>query len=484
MTSVLGNRCIVQAFLLLLFGLVAVATCGCKPPADDRDSSETPAASRVASVEDPAEEPAAEKAPAEKAPAEKDPGEKPAIEYDPPIIEDDPAEKDPAEEPPAEEDPVEKDPAEEPPAEKDPAEKAPAKAPPAKDLTGPTDTVTVTWLPEPIPNPEAEAAEEDQMKAYTEPIPATEVKFDMVPIPGGTFTMGSPEDEAGRNADEGPQHEVKIAPFWMGKCEVTWDEYELWGMGLDKQRREMKHKANGTEPDQREKLVDAIAMPTKPYSDMTFGMGKDGFPAICMTQLAARGYCKWLSAKTGRFYRLPTEAEWEYACRAGTTTAYSFGDDPEKLDEYGWFFDNTEDVEGYQKVGLKKPNPWGLHDMHGNVCEWVVDQYVPDYYKQLAGKTTANPLVPATKLYPRVARGGCWDDDAQWLRSAARRGSDEDWKQQDPQIPQSIWFLTEVYCPGIRVVRPLKIPDFDEAKLYEWDAPRIREYQEEQAGKQ
>ena len=170
------------------------------------------------------------------------------------------------------------------------------------------------------------------MKPYTEKIPATDVKFDMVPIPGGEFTMGSPDSEKGRKNDEGPQVQVKINPFWMGKCEVTWDEYELWGLGLDLQRRKVKNE----QPTEVDKLADAVARPTKPYSDMTFGMGKEGYPAICMTQLAAKMYCKWLTAKTGHYYRLPTEAEWEYACRAGTNSAYSFGDDPAKLDEYAW----------------------------------------------------------------------------------------------------------------------------------------------------
>lgn len=289
------------------------------------------------------------------------------------------------------------------------------------------------------------------------------VKFEMLPILGGRFVMGSPSSEAKRKTDEGPQHEVKVDPFWMGKCEVTWDEYDIWSYALDIKRRA----ATNVVATQHDRLADAIARPTAPYTDMTFGMGKEGFPAICMTQYAAKTYCEWLSAKTGHYYRLPTEAEWEYACRGGTTTAYSFGDDRAKLDECAWHFDNADDK--YQKVGQKKPNPWGLHDMHGNVAEWCLDQYIPNYYEQFKGRIAHNPLAVATQLYPQVVRGGSWDDEPELLRSAARRGSEEDWKQQDPQIPQSIWYFTDALFVGFRVVRPLNVPTADErAKL--WDA--------------
>ncbi len=286
-----------------------------------------------------------------------------------------------------------------------------------------TEIPTPKWLPKPIENPAAEAADQNGMKAYTEHIPGTEVKLDLVPIPGGTFKMGSPASEAGHKDDEGPQIDVKISPFWMGKYEITWQQYELWGLKLDRKRRAVLKDAAITEWD---KTADALANPTSPYSDMSFGMGKEGYPAICMTQFAAKMYCKWLSAKTGHYYRLPTEAEWEFACRAGKETAYSFGDDPKELKKYGWYGDSEDGSESgnsnekYHKVGLKKPNPWGLFDMHGNVAEWCLDQYAPETYKNLAGGLVDNPLIPATKPYPHVVRGGSWIDSPESCRSAAR----------------------------------------------------------------
>jgi formylglycine-generating enzyme required for sulfatase activity len=183
-----------------------------------------------------------------------------------------------------------------------------------------------------------------------------------------------------------------------------------------------------------------------------------------MTQHAANSYCKWLSAKTGHFYRLPTEAEWEYACRAGTTTAYSFGDDPARLDDYAWYAKNSDFK--YQKVGTKKPNPWGLHDMHGNVAEWCLDQYTPEGYQQFVEAVTRDPWVRATTPYPHVVRGGSWEDKADKLRSAARRGSDPDWKIQDPQLPKSIWYHTDAQFLGFRIVRPLKVPSAEECSKY------------------
>jgi len=293
---------------------------------------------------------------------------------------------------------------------------------------------------------------EPEMKPYTNTIPGSTVKYVMVPIPGGEFTMGSPAGEKNRKADEGPQHKVKIEPFWMGQCEVTWNEFDLFA---DRDVEGEFKDAIPTDP-AVDKVSDAVTRPSAPYVDMSFTMGKKGFPAIAMAHHAASKYCQWLSAKTGQFYRLPTEAEWEYACRAGTTTAYFFGDDVSKLGDYAWFEDNS-DIK-YQKVGKKKPNPWGLYDMYGNVAEWCLDQYAPDFYAQFKGKVATEPWNRATQPYPHVVRGGSWDEPVAACRSAARRGSEPDWNQTDPQLPKSIWWLTDAKWVGFRIIRPLKVP--------------------------
>ncbi len=305
------------------------------------------------------------------------------------------------------------------------------------------------------------------IEPYTQGIPGSEVTFAMVPIPGGNFRMGSPGDEAQRNEDEGPQIEVQVAPFWMGRCEVTWAEFDLWN--TDTERPQSKQ-------------PDGIARPTPPYMDMTFNMGRDGFPAICMSHVAARQYCQWLSKKTGRFHRLPTEAEWEYACRAGTTTPYWSGDRA-SLDRVAWHAGNSarvvepggKPVPAYHKVGELPPNPWGLCDMHGNVSEWVADTYLADAYAEARGKSPrqspyfAPPRDDRNRpvRFPHVARGGSWRDEPELLRAAARQASEPAWNARDPQIPKSWWYLTEGQHIGFRVVRPVQEPTAAERARFE-----------------
>jgi formylglycine-generating enzyme required for sulfatase activity len=288
-------------------------------------------------------------------------------------------------------------------------------------------------------------------KSYTETIPGTPVKFDMIAIPGGEFLMGSPPGEKDRKDDEGPQHPVRIPPFWMGKCEVTWDEFDLYWRAKPGQKEDK-------EPE-NPKDADAVTRPTPPYADETFKKGREGHPVLGITWHAAMQYCRWLSVKTGKHYRLPTEAEWEYACRAGTKTAYFFGDDPKQLGDYAWFADNAD--EKTHQIGTKKPNPWGLYDMYGNVSEWCLDRFKKDAYAGFSRNTPAlSPVIlPNEARYPNVVRGGSWGDEAKDCRSAARIGSERDWLRQDPQRPQSIWWMTDGDFVGFRLVRAVEEQD-------------------------
>jgi formylglycine-generating enzyme required for sulfatase activity len=229
----------------------------------------------------------------------------------------------------------------------------------------------------------------------------------------------------------------------MGKYEVVWDEYDLYWRALKK---------DYVPQTTADKDAAAVTKPTKPYMDETFGHGRHKHPVLNVTHHAAMVYCEWLSAKTGKNYRLPTEAEWEWACRAGTTTAYFFGDDPKELGEYAWFEDNSD--EKTKEVGTKKANPWGLYDMYGNISEWCLDHYDDKFYsKSPLDKITLMPVVlPTEKRYPHVVRGGSWTDPAKKCRSAARFASNPDFLKRDPQSPQSIWWMTDADFVGFRIV--------------------------------
>lgn len=292
---------------------------------------------------------------------------------------------------------------------------------------------------------------------YTEDIPGSVESIKMVPVPGGTFVMGSPDKEPGRKADEGPQRMVKVDSFWMGAYEITWDQFQQF-INANLKNSSLKVKDKDIE-------IDAVTSPTPEYIDMSFGMGREGgYPVVNITNYAAIMFAKWLYLKTGHFYRLPTEAEWEYACRAGTETVYYFGDDSGKINDYAWYQGNTED--GYGKVGQKKPNAFGLYDMLGNVAEWTMDQFEEDYFDKLKGNPAENPWFEPTKLYPRSVRGGSWMDTAGDLRCASRLGSSSEWKQLDPQIPKSLWWLTSAPFVGFRLVRPKVTPPIDEIEKY------------------
>jgi formylglycine-generating enzyme required for sulfatase activity len=341
------------------------------------------------------------------------------------------------------------------------------------------------------------AIEEGFMVPYEVTIPNTTVTFKMIPIPGGKFLLGSPASEVGRRDDEGPQVRVKVEPFWMGQYEITWAEYQTFmeQYQIFKKLDELHFTSTRMESAKQELAkmpavkkyfekqspdVDAVTCPTPLYdSSFTYGPGEEPQqPAVTMTQFAAKQYTKWLSGITGHQYRLPSEAEWEYAARAGTDTAYSFGNSPEEINEYAWTTDNSD----YQthEVGGLKPNPWGLFDMHGNAGEWVLDQYIADYYGKLKeGVTAADAVAWPTTLFPRVIRGGSWLASAADCRSAARQASDDpEWTLSDPNLPTSPWWFTEEAGTGIgfRIVRPLA--EMDAAlckKVWDADIERIQQ---------
>jgi len=288
-----------------------------------------------------------------------------------------------------------------------------------------------------------------EFQPYEQTIPGGTVIFKMNSIPEGSYTMGSTSQEKQRKTDEGPARTVKIAAFWIGVHEVTHDEFLVFF---------------NDEKTSRNSEVDAVTRPTPQYIDLSWGMGKQGgFPTNSMSQQTAMMYCRWLYKKTGFFYRLPTEAEWEYACRAGSATAFPFGNDPALLSQYAWYATNSNSK--YQKVGQKKPNAWGLYDMLGNVAEWTLDQYDAQYFNKI-DDGSANPAVPPGTRYPKTVRGGGYTDKAGALRCASRSKSDPSWNKRDPQIPKSKWWLTDAAAVGFRIVRPFEQPSSEEIDTF------------------
>lgn len=286
-------------------------------------------------------------------------------------------------------------------------------------------------------------------KDYQQSIPGTSLQFKMVPIPAGQFLMGSSEGDKNAEHDEKPQRSISISSFWMGAFEVTHDEFDVFF-------RDDAVPQNSK--------VDAVTRPSPQYIDLSWGMGREGgYPANSMQQLTALMYCRWLYSKTGVFYRLPTEAEWEYACRAGASTLYPFGNDAKELEKYAWFKGNSKKV--YQKAGQLKPNAWGLYDMLGNVAEWTMDQYDEAYYKKIKDGEVDPYLKPSSR-HPRTVRGGSFEDDAAALRAANRVSWEPAWNKRDPQVPKSRWWLTDAYFVGFRVVRPFKQPTAEEAAAF------------------
>lgn len=315
-----------------------------------------------------------------------------------------------------------------------------------------------------------------EISEYSAEIPGSDEKIEMILVPGGSYQMG-PFNQFGT-------HEVKVDSFWIGKYEITWNEYNLFRDEMIEEIRSQVYKnlygvdidadavSSPTLTEEALDLLrdndipaDIISLPSPPYSDITAGMGTNGFPAVSMTHYAAFMFTKWLTVKTGDFYRLPTEAEWEYACRAANPDSYEPITNQAELDQYAWYRGNSN--RKYHQPGSKEPNALGIHDMLGNVAEWTFDQYHEDYPAMLDHHPADNPFFKPTKLYPRAVRGGSWMDSAEAASCLQRRGSDPSWKMRDPQLPKSLWWHTNAPFVGIRVVRPVNEPgSVDEMEQY------------------
>jgi formylglycine-generating enzyme required for sulfatase activity len=250
------------------------------------------------------------------------------------------------------------------------------------------------------PKAPAPTAPEPKLVAFAQEVPVAAYKIDMLPIPGSA--------------------DGKIKPFYMSKTELGWEAFDVYIYRLDEEA--------GKGP--MGKSADAISRPTKPYLPPDRGFGHEGYAAISMSYKNASEFCKWLSAQTGRTYRLPTEAEWELAARATAPADKATGNtvpDGSKLDDCAWYEPNSGDSP--HPVGKKKPNALGLCDMLGNVAEWV----------------TSADGKPVTK-------GGCYQDAPEKLTVAARTPADASWNSSDPQIPKSKWWLSDGPFVGFRIV--------------------------------
>lgn len=303
-----------------------------------------------------------------------------------------------------------------------------------------------------------EASTVSRFESFNEMIPGTNVSFKMIAVPGGTYNMGSPDNEPLRKKDEGPVRKVTLSPFWMGEIEVSWNEYLAFFRATGSQGRTEGQTVTS-------KKTDAISGATPPWGAPDQGWGKGSRPAITMTWHAANVYCLWLSKVTGKKYRLPTEAEWEYACRGGSTTPYFFEGNPKKFTSEGFFKKIFKpDTSGIAsriiyKVNSNsktsepsaiKPNPLGLKNMLGNVSEFCSDLYSADFYKK--DSLRINPKGPSNGE-ERVIRGGSFKSDAKDVRSASRDFTrTRAWLVTDPQMPKSIWWYSDCIDVGFRVV--------------------------------
>ena len=294
---------------------------------------------------------------------------------------------------------------------------------------------------------------------FDEKIPGTPVSFKMIAIAGGEFKMGTPPDEPFRRNDEGPVINVAVDSFWIGEIEVSWNEYQAFFNATASQGRK-----EAVEVDEE---TDGISGATPPWGAPDQGWGKGTRPAITMSFLGAETYCRWLSSVTGKKYRLPTEAEWEFAARGGTETPYFFEGSPKDFESKGFlskiFGVDTTTINSYAIYQENSPsktqepakvwaNPYGVKNMLGNVAEFCLDFYDPTVYAKYPKGVVKNPRGPRDGM-EHVVRGGAYNNSAKDLRAGRRDFTrTKDWLVTDPQIPKSIWWYSDSKNVGFRVV--------------------------------
>lgn len=255
----------------------------------------------------------------------------------------------------------------------------------------------------------AQTAAPGALQAYRETIAGTVVSFEMVPVPGGTVTV------AGQSVD--------VKPFLIGRTEVTWDMYDVFSLGLDASKS-----GSG---------ADAIARPSQPYGAPDYGWGHAGYPAISVAHQASQAFAEWLSNKTGKKYRLPTEAEWTRAA------ALAVGKNPltaERIEALAWHRGNAS--ARTHPVATKTADALGLFDLFGNAAEWVTTG--DGGPASAAGRPSDDA---------RVTRGGSFRDAPETLGPGARALQDDSWNERDPQLPKSRWWLSDGPFVGFRLVR-------------------------------
>jgi formylglycine-generating enzyme required for sulfatase activity len=241
------------------------------------------------------------------------------------------------------------------------------------------------------------------LAARTVDIPKVLISFEMVRLPGGTVALN---DAAGKTVER------KVAPVWMATNEVRWSHYTPYWTQVD------------LAPEARGRGAENYSRPSKPYSLPHFS--GDDFPACGVSSLSASSYCAWLSKLTGKRFRLPTEAEWVYACRAGRAGAV----DAKALANEAWFAENSDGEP--HACGSKPANAWGLHDMAGNIGEWITR--------------------PGEKGEEMVVAGGSFLDGASAVGEGAREAYSPRWQRDDPSEPKSKWWLCNGFHVGLRVV--------------------------------